>query len=248
MAGSPVETISTEELAGELAKLVRLGLPATETSAGPVLTNLKSVLARSVHPDEPLSRLDALNDLLPKLIGKLEDETYREAVAVLFGLALGTRRSRLTDRRRQAADLLNYNVDHFRTRIEPELVRAVAEQVQRDLLCYKSRVKRAVNTLEPTGDTPSLTIEHLTAEEELISRVWQHVYGLRAELIAHGRLEDQVGYAGQAEDHRQAAMRQQEELRRLIAEYVSTYGKSLIEHGEAEYAVEGLERLAGWRG
>jgi hypothetical protein len=104
-----------------------------------------------------------------------------------------------------------------------------------------------VETLEPTGDTPTLTAGHLTAEEELVSRIWQHVYGLRAELIAHLRLEGQAGYAGQAEGHRQAALGQQEELRRLIAEYVGTYGKALIGHGEAEFALEGLERLAGWR-
>ncbi|MDQ3576199.1 MAG: hypothetical protein M3443_01045 [Actinomycetota bacterium] len=242
-----VETIGANELAGELSKLLRLGLPATERSAGDVLPHLKSVLARAVHPEEALSRLDALNELLPRLIGKLEDETYREAAQILFGLAPGTRRSRLTDRRRQAADLLAYNVDHFRTRIEPEMMRAVAEQVQRDLLRYKSRVKRAANTLEPTGDTPRLAVEHLTAEEELISRIWQHVYGLRAELIAHLRLQDQAGYQGQAEDHRQAALRQHEDLRRLIQEYVQTYGKQLIQHGEAEFAVERLERLAGWR-
>lgn len=96
---------------------------------------------------------------------QVEDDNYREAVRMLFGLAPGTRRARLTDRRRQTADVLGYNVDHFRTRIEPEIVRALAEQVQRDLLRYKSRVKRAVNTLEPTGDTPRLTPEHLTAEE-----------------------------------------------------------------------------------
>ena len=36
-------------------------------------------------------------------------------------------------------------------------------------------------------------------------------------------------------------------LRELIAEYVKTYGE-LIKHGETEFAAEGLERLAGWRG
>lgn len=242
------QDVGQEQLAGELARLLRRGLPATEASAGRVLPSLKSVFARAVHPDELLSRLDALNNLLPQLIGKLEDETYREAVRMVFGLAPGTRRATLTARRRQAADLLGYSVDHFRARIEPEMVRAVAEEVLRDLLRYKGRVKRAVETLEPTGDTPMLTVEHLTAEEELVSRIWSRVYGLRAELIAHLRLQDQAGYAGQAEDHRQAAMREHEELRQLIQEYVKTYGKRLMSHGEAEFAVEGLERLAGWRG
>lgn len=240
--------VSQEELAAELARVLRRGLPVTEASAGTVLPNLKSVFARAVHPGDALSRRDALNDLLPALIAKLEDETYREALRMLFGLAPGTRRARLTDRRRQAADLLHYNVDHFRTRIEPEMVTAVAEEIQRDLLRYKGRVKRATEALEPTGDTPRLTVEDLTAEEELISRIWSRVYGLRAELIAHLRLVDQEGYAGQAEDHRQLAGREHDELQALIREYVTTYGKQLIAHGETEFAAEGLERLAGWRG
>jgi hypothetical protein len=241
-------TISTEALADELRRLLRAGLPAGQAAAGEVLPNLRSVLARAVHPDVALSRLDALNGLLPKLIDQFEDQTYAEAMRTLFGLAAGTRRSSLTERRRRAAALLGYNVDHFRTRVEPEMLEALAELLQRDLLRYRSRVKRAVETLEPTGDTPRLGPEHLTAEEELVSRIWQHVYGLRAELIAHLRLQDQQGYDGQAEDHRQAALRQHDALRELIQEYVKTYGKKLIEHGEAGYAVEGLERLAGWRG
>lgn len=82
----------------------------------------------------------------------------------------------------------------------------------------------------------------------MISRIWQHVYGLRADLIATLRLSEAEGFEAQAEDHRQAALRQQAELRTLIAEYTETYGERLIRHGEAEYAVEALERLAGWEG
>lgn len=238
--------VSQEQLVEELARLLRRGLPGTEASVGAVLPNLKSVFARAVHPSQPLSRLDALNALLPRLVDRFEDETYREATRILFGLAAGTRGTSLTARRRQAAAQLNYNVDHFRSRIEPELVRAAAEEVQRDLLRYGSRVKRAVESLEPTGDTPRLGPEHLTAEEELVSRIWQHVYGLRAELIAHLRLVQHPGHEGQAEDHRQAALRQEAALRELVREYTETYGQALIPHGEAEYAVAGLERLAGW--
>jgi hypothetical protein len=81
--------------------------------------------------------------------------------------------------------VLGYGHDHFRARKEAELVEAVAVLVQSDLLRYHTRVKRAVESLEPTGDTPRLDAEHLTHEEELVSRIWEHVYGLRAELIAY---------------------------------------------------------------
>lgn len=241
------DDVPVEQLVAGLMRLLRRGLPVGEAAAGSLLPNLKNVVARSVHTDVAVSRLDALNELLPRLLAGIEDERYSEACRILFGIAVGTRRTTLTARRRQAADLLGYGLDHFRTRVEPELVRGVAEVLRRDLLRYKSRVKRAAASLEPTGDTPQLTADDLTAEEELISRIWQHVYGLRAELIAHLRLAEHEGYEGQAEDHRQAAGRQHDGLRELIEEYVGAYGENLIEHGKAEFSVEALERLAGWR-
>jgi hypothetical protein len=243
-----IADLPTTELADALAGLLPRGLPATETTAGDVLPNLRSVYARAVHPDVRLSRIDALNELLPKLIGKLTDENYAESCRCLFGLAKGTRRAGLMERRRRAGKELGYTKEHVRKVVEAEILSDLAELVRRDLLRYKSRVQRAVETLEPTGSTPRLGLEDLTAEEELISRIWQHVYGLRAELIAHLRLVGEAGYEATAEDHRQAANRQHDELQALIKEYVETYGKRLIEHGETEYAVEALERLAGWRG
>lgn len=119
--------------------------------------------------------------------------------------------------------------------------------IQSDLLRYQARVKRAVESLEPTGDTPSLGPEHLTHEEELVSRIWQHVYGLRAELIAFARLDEQEGFQQQAADHRQAALREEAAVQEVIKEYSQTYGKSPIKHGQAEFAAEALETLAGWR-
>lgn len=243
----PAPDESAEVMAAELTKLIGKGLPVTLATAGTVLPNMKNVLARAVHPEDPLSRLDSLNDLLPKLIDQLTDETYKGAARILFGLETGTRRTTKTSRRRQAAELLGYHQDHFRVHIEPEMVRAIAELLHRDWLRYKGRVRRSVGSLEPTGDTPTLTVDDLTAEEELVSRIWQHVYGLRAEMIAHLRLSQQEGYEGQAEDHRQAAGRTHDALQGLLREYVETYG-ALIRHGEAEFAAEGLERLSGWRG
>ena len=240
-------TTTLAGLAYELARLVKRGLPVSGAAAGDVLPNLRSVLARAVHPDDSLSRIDSLNELLPRLIDTLTDETYKEATRILFGLAPGTRGTTLTARRRQAADRLGYNTDHFRDAIEPKLLEAVAEVVHRDLLRYRSRIKRSVASLEPTGDTPRLAPEDVTVEEELISRIWEHVYGMRAEIIAHVRLSREPGYDGQAEDHRQAAMRRRDALRELLPEYVRLYGE-MIRHGEAEFAVEALERLMSWRG
>ena len=243
----PVTVATVAELTAALRKVIVDGLPITEVETAGPLVNLRSVYGRAVIPAEPSSRLTALNELLPRLIATLKDETYREAAQTLFGLAPGTRATTLTTRRRQAARLLGYSESHFREEKEKEVLEAVAVVIQTDLLRYQSRVKRASESLEPTGDTPWLGAEHLTHEEELVSRIWQHVYGLRAELIAHARFTEHEGCAEQAADHRQAALREQAHLREVIGEYVATYGEHLVNHGEAEYAVEALERLAGWR-
>lgn len=235
------------DLISELSVVVAKGLPITMPGVAPILLELRSVYARAVVPSDSASRLHALNELLPRLIATLSDEQYRGATQMLFGLVAGTRRTTLTARRRQAADLLGYSVGHFRADIEDELLRAVAAVIHNDLLRYQSRVKRSSESLEPTGDTPRLGPEDLTHEEELVSRVWQHVYGLRAELIAFARLGEQDGYEAQAEDHRQAAHRQEDELRTLLQEYDDTYGEELIRHGEAEFSAQALSRLIGWR-
>lgn len=211
------------------------------------MPNLRSVYARAVVPSELVSRIAALNELLPRLIASMADPEYREAVQIMFCLSPGTRGTTLTSRRRQAADRLGYSYDHFRTTKESELIEAVAVLLQADLLRYHSRVRRSVESLEPTGDTPRLDAESVTHEEELVSRIWQHVYGLRAELTAFARLDAEEGFKEQAEDHRQAALREETALQALIQEYSETYGKSLIKHGQAEFATEALERLAGWK-
>lgn len=243
----PIGRASTEELVAELTTLVAGGLPVVEDNCPVLLSNLRSVVARAVIPSEPLSRLNALNALLPRLVAGMHDATYRGALQILLALAPGTRGTTLTARRRQAAECMGYNADYFRTEIEAKLIRALAAALQEDLLRYQGRGKRAAEALEPTGQTPSLGPEDVSHEEELISRIWQHVYGLRAELIAVARYEEE-GFERQGEEARQAALTQENQLQSFIGEYKETYGEALIQHGQTEFAVDGLERLAGWEG
>lgn len=242
---APVDGLPDDVLDHALHEVLVRGLPADEAAAGRLL-DLRSVYARATVPQDRRSRLHALNELLPRLIGTIGDAVYREAVQALFGLATGTRGTTLTARRRQAATLLSYSASHFRTEVERELVRSIANLVHDDALRYVSHVRRATDALEPTGSTPRVGAESLTHEEELVSRVWKHVYGLRAELIAFARLREAEGFESQVEDHRQAALRERESLKRVVKEYVDTYGATLIRHGHAEFSVDALERLAGW--
>lgn len=243
----PIHVDTTAPLEKELRKTLKPGLPMSEATAGDLLPNLRNVVARSIHPNDLLSRVDALNQLLVRLIVDLPDDELGPAAQVLFGIAKGWRGTTLTSRFEKCSELLGYDQDHFRKRVVPRIIELVAVELHRDLLQYKSRVRRAPAAEEPTGDTPGLREQDLTDQEELVSRIWQHVYGLRAEVIAVGRLSGQKGFEAKVEDHRQAATRVYRELRRLIDAYVEAYGERFIRHGDAEYDVEGIVRLIGWR-
>jgi hypothetical protein len=244
---TPIDDVEIHELVIELRRVIDKGLPVSDESAGETLPNLRSIYARSIVPSDRRSRVSALNQLLPRLIAAMSDSEYREANQVLFGLAPGTRGTLITARRRQVAKLRNYSLPHVKDVIEAQMLEGVAIAIYNDLLRYRSRVKRSVESLEQTGDTPKIEPEHITHEEELMSRIWQHVYGLRAELIACARLSMVLGYEAQAEDHRQAAHREEADLKAIIAEYVETYGNSLIRHGETEFTAEAIVRLSKWQ-
>lgn len=242
-----VVKVGPKDLALELRKLLRKGLPVDLARAGAVLPNLRSVAARSVHPDDLVSRLDALNHLLMRILAVPVDEPRAEAARVLFGVARGTAGRNLTQRRAATAALLGYDPDHFRKHIEPKIVDELAVALHRDLLRYKTRAARAPESLEPTGSTPSLNETHFTHQEELVSRIWEKVYALRAELIGAGRHSGEEGYELRAEEHRQSALRVSDELRKLLGEYRDAYGDALILHGDLEFAAEGLGRLVSWQ-
>jgi hypothetical protein len=230
-----VPAIDAEGIVKALNKLKSKGLPATPRTAGQLL-DLRSVYARASHPYDPQSRATALNQLLVRLLAEWDGDEG-EAARVVFGVAAGTRGTTLTQRRDRARAILAYEQSHFRQVVEPSLIGQLANDVYADLLRYKRRIRRSAHSEEPTGDTPSLSDADVTHEEELISRIWQHVYGLRAELIATARLGLDPAMASQAEEHRQAAEREQKAVDELKAEYLTTYGTELIRHGEAEYWV-----------
>jgi hypothetical protein len=161
-------------------------------------------------------------------------------LGTLFAITKGTRGTTLEFRRLKAAEALSYEVTHFRKRIEPKLLETLAAVVYADLLRYKRRVRRAPASEEPTGDTPSITEHDFTHQEELVSRIWSHVYALRAELIAAGRLGADPAYVSQAEEHRQKAAQERAAVDELLIEFTKTYGEAFLRHGEAEWSVEGI--------
>lgn len=240
-----------------LERLLRHGLPATEETADDTLLSLRGVWARSIDPDDLLSRVKALNSLLRREVPRIPPYNGRDwAVGglILFKLAAGTGKLSLSQRYQRAAQAIHYNEDHLRQEVVPKILRQLARQLHQDSQNYIPR-GRATPELEISGDSPSITEEHLSSREralheERLSRLWECVYGLRAELIAAQRHEawpDEEHAELKLQEARDSALWQLGRLIHEIRQYIADYGDRIM-HGDAEFDVEALIRLSGWRG
>jgi hypothetical protein len=229
--------VGLNDLATELRKIVRKGLPLSEQAAGDVLPNLRSVIARAIHPEDHVSRVDSLNTLLTRLIHDLREDRLGEPARIIFGLASATGRTTLTSRRQAAATHLDYDPDHFRKRVEPQVIQAVADLLYRDMLRYKKRVTGGDELTAYA--TWALTDDDITAEEELSAIIWKFVYGVRAELIGARRQEGQAGYETRVTEHYEMAAKYETALKRAIDNYRHLFGP-IIRHRGIEYRVEAV--------
>jgi len=230
-----------------VAALLADGLPARLTDPLGPLLELRGVIARSVKPEDSLSRLDALNKLLKQLIRKWPKEKERSAFNALFGIEKGYAGRTLTDRRERAAAHLGYEPTHFRKMIEPKLVAEFSAVLWQDHLRYTPRTKYAPPSVEASGDTPALGPGDYNQQEELVSRIWSEAYGLRAEIIAGGRIKKDQELHDQLPEARAKTRWRTARLLTLVESYLQHYGDRIIQ-GDTEWQVEGLIRLAGWRG
>jgi hypothetical protein len=246
-----------DTLVNGLERLIRDGLPATEETADEALLSLRGVWARSIEPDDVLSRVKALNVLLRDLIPRIppyRGKDWALAASILFKIAPTTRQLNLSQRQHRAADAIPYNADHFRQEVIPKILRQIARQLHEDSQNYS---QRAVGGPKPeiSGTSPSLTEEHLSSRdrafyEERVSRLWAYVYGLRAELITIERLKawpDEEHAALKLEEARDSALWEIGRLMHWSSTYLRDYGDAIFQ-GDAEFRAEALLGLAGWRG
>ncbi len=245
------------ELAKALAPILRSGLPVDPDADDERLLGLRGVYARSIDPKERTSRVKALDGLLRTQLIHYPDDHLGEAARLLFGLAPGARGRTLTERREQAASEARYDADHLRKHIEPKIVRQLAWQLHQDSQNYIPRNRDRPPMLEPSGDTPVITQGDVSSKEkseheELLSRLWAHVYALRAEILQVERLrhwpydETEPGLSQEHLDKARAAReRQVAYVKQHVKEYVDRYGDVIL-HGEGEFNAEALLRLAGW--
>lgn len=247
------------ELTEALAPILRCGLPVDPDVEDERLLGLRGVYARSIDPRVRTSRVKALDGLLRSQLVHYPDDHLGEAARVLFGLTPGARGQTLTARREQAARETGYDADHLRKHIEPKILRQLAWQLHQDSQNYIPRARDAPPKLEPSGDTPVITKGDISSKdnsehEELLSRLWAHVYALRAEILRVERLkawpydETEPELSQEHLDKAVAARgRQVRYVRHHVRQYAEAYGMAIM-HGEGEFNAEALLRLAGWKG
>lgn len=210
---------------------------------------LGAIQQRANNPDELGSRLKALDSLLRWQIARLESVELRPAAALLFGISAEAVGTTLMRRRTMAATASDYEVNHFRKRIEPKLISTLAWQLQKvsdehpQTPATPPRLWRAKGKTQPPP--PDMfaweTIEH----EEFICRIWARVYALRAALLNIQRIVSMD--RPQAEKRRSiiTALWSSAVLIHLDAEYQKGYGGTLLSEGTTAMQVD-LIRLAGW--
>lgn len=246
-----------DALSRALRPIATAGLPVSTDLDDETLLGLRGVVARSIDPTDRFGRIKALDDLLQRFLVFYPDDELGEPARILFGMASGTRGRTLTDRRQQAARQANYEADHFRKHIEPKIIKQLAWQLHRDSQNYIPRTRPAEVPVEASGDTPfiregDISDKDAAEREELLSRLWANVYTLRAEILRVERLKvwphdvTEPKLSEQKLDEALAARDAAVKTTKVsIQRYLDRYGQ-YIQHGEADYSVEGLLRLAGW--
>lgn len=241
--GPDRRTIGPEEIAVELRQLIRKGLPATARAAGDVLPYLRNVAARATIPNDLWSAAEAIGAMLEDVIDRLGETRLVKPAQILFGIDPASQRLTLTARRQRAAAAAEYEFDHFRKRIEPKLIESVADGVYLDLAAYARRRPRRMDAYQAFKPRVIIDREELTDEDELVARIWQHVYQLRADRIAalkhpDGPERDAILAQG---DHAQVL------LDDLCQQYADTYGTRYLEADSATYNLDGLSSIVVWR-
>ncbi len=245
-------------IARALRPIVTAGMPVSPDFVDPTLLGLRGVVARAINPEDRLGRVKALDDLLVRLLVNYPDDELGEAARIIFGLAPGSRGTNLTRRREAAATAISREAEHFRKRIEPDIITKIAWELHRDSQNYIPRGRAVPPPLESSGDTPIIRegdVANVEAaeHEELLSRLWAHVYALRAEILRVERLKTWPYDPTEPETSQRIltetiAARDYEVdvVKRLIRTYIDRYGQR-INHGDAEFDAAGLLRLAGWQ-
>lgn len=232
-----------------LRDLLRAGLPLSDyASVNPVLLNLRGVVARAAWPDDPASRLRALDSLLRWQLARFTHHRLAASARLLFGAAAEASGLTLTERREKAAAAADYEVHHFRKRVEPEICEQLADMLNADSEDLRSRaLPPALGQARRPLRLPADVFAWEAAEhEQALSLLWSGVYALRAALLTAAVATGTGGPdSTQAIDAARTALWRLAQTLRAAAAYQTSYGPNVL-GADPPTGPEELALLAGW--
>ncbi|WP_049560193.1 hypothetical protein [Nonomuraea sp. SBT364] len=239
---------AVDALPDELRVLLRSGIPVRAGDCGPGLMALRGVRARAVQPDDPASRARALDALLREQLDRLENGELAAPSRLLFGADPATSGATLTARRSAAAAAADYEVHHFRKRIEPKILGLLAWQLRRDSEAFASRHAVAPELRAARGPfvLPADVFAWEAAEHQhALAALWGAVYQLRAALLTVARLASMEASDEDLAATAATALWRHAAILHAAARYRASYGAVLL-HAATELGPDDIGASAGW--
>lgn len=213
------------------------------------LLDLPAVRHQANNNDDEGSRFSALERVIRWQIAQFENPELRPAAAILFGTEPTSSGLTLTRRRRAAAMESGYEANHFRKRIEPQIVERLAWQLNKlsdDYLHPFALAPRLIETKERPRPVPTEimaweVLEHHT----VVCYVWSSVYALRAALMNIERIVSMEARPNETNDAIAGALWHAARLLFFAADYRGRYADGAPGHSSNARRVD-LLCLAGW--
>ncbi|WP_344669858.1 hypothetical protein [Catenulispora yoronensis] len=248
MTTAPSSAAVTEALAGEVRVLLRAGLPVRDDTCGPNLLDLAGVRARALDASDQASRVRALDALIREQLDRLANRELADAARLLFGAAPATSGATLTARRAAAATAADYEVHHFRKRIEPKVINLLSWQLGRDAEEFTARHAEAP-ALRPSAAPLALPEDVFAWEaaehQQAVARLWGTVYLLRAELLALARTVSMGARVEETDAALRYTLWRHAAVLAAAEDYRRAYGLVLL-HADTGLGAEQIAGFAGW--
>lgn len=183
---------SPEQLASELAAMMRTGVTVKGCRSAPGLSGLTITRAKaaSTAPDDLAV---AASNLVREACARVDD-IGEGNTAILLGVASGWRGTLPKHRRQEVADNLCLTVDHVRDYREPPLLQAVADEIYAMDSAYRLRHRHRTE-IERNPTASRLGIDWLE-QHRSYRRIWSPVTALRADTLTLAAYLQDAGEAG----------------------------------------------------
>lgn len=168
-----------EALAADLKAMLRTGVTVEQCRAARALLALDLVRVKAATAS--VDDLAVSASYLIREACAAVDGMDTGASSLLLGLAPGSRRRPLTNRRSDAAAVLGYSTDHVRREREPLLIRAIADELYAMDSAYRLRHRHRTRA-EREPQASRLGIDWLE-QHRSYRRIWTPVMALRNDLL-----------------------------------------------------------------